>query len=350
VEQYIGMDIHRKFSQVCLMDQDGQIRQQRRLWHEDPQQVEEFFGSIAPASQVTMEATCGWMWLAELAEGFGHQVHLAHPAGVELIAKSRLKTDKVDARTLAHLLRTGFLPEAYLAPGHVRDQRLLLRYRQALVGVRTGLKNRVHAVLMRYNVHLEQSDIFGVQGTRILRELELPEPARLVLDGFLDCIEFLNEKIVQHEQHLRKALEADQRVEWLVSLPGVGKLTACYLIAEIGQIERFASAKKLVSYCGLCPSTRASARMLVHGRTGPAGRSLLKWSLVEAAHTAVRRDSYFATLFHRIERKRSKQKAYVAVARKMAEMIWRMLTQQRPYVAKGKKSRVGSARPVVVRP
>jgi len=349
MSQYIGVDIHRKFSQVCVMEKDGQVVQQVRLDHDNPAGVEEFFGDVAEGSQVTMEATCGWMWLSDLLEELGHEVHLAHPAGVALIAQSRLKTDKVDARALAQLLRTGFLPEAYRAPGAVRDQRLLLRYRQALVAIRTGLKNRVHALLMRYNVHLEQSDIFGAKGTPLLRGLDLPDAGRRVLDGYLDCIEFLNEKIAQHERHLGEVLESDARVELLRSLPGVGRLTAYFLVAEIGEIERFASAKKLVSYCGLCPSTRASARMLVHGRTGPAGRSLLKWSLVEAAHTAVRRDSHFAKVFHRIARKRGNQKAYVAVARKMAQMIWRMMVEQRPYEAKRKQSRVGSTHPVVVR-
>lgn len=350
MSQYIGIDIHSKFSQVCVMEKDGEIVQQVRLPHNDPVGVEEFFADVAEGSEVTMEATCGWMWLSDLLEELGHDVRLAHPGGVALIAQSRLKTDKVDARALAQLLRTGFLPESYRAPGQVRDQRLLLRYRQALVGIRTGLKNRVHALLMRYNVHLDQSDIFGAQGTRLLRELALPPVGQRVLDGFMDCIEFLNEKIAQHERHLAEALEPDPRVELLRSLPGVGRLTAYFLVAEIGEIGRFPSAKKLVSYCGLCPSTRGSGGKLWHGRTGPGGRSLLKWSLVEAAHTAVRRDSYFAKLFHRIEHKRSRQKAYVAVARKMAEMVWRMLVEQRPYEAKRQKSRVGSTCPVVVRP
>jgi transposase len=349
MSEYIGVDIHGKFSQVCTMAEGGQVTGQIRLDHADPQQIRDVFGLFPAGTQVAMEATCGWMWLADMLEELGHQVRLAHPSGTALIAQSRLKSDKVDAEALAQLLRTGFLPEAYLAPSEVRDRRLLLRHRQAMVSIRTGLKNRVHALLMRYNIRIEQSDIFGAGGMRMLRQLQLPEAGRRVLDGELDCIELFTEKIKQHEAHLRRTLKADEQVGWLMSLPGVGWLTAQFLVSEIGEIERFPSAKKLASYCGLCPSTRGSAGKVWHGRTGPGGRSLLKWVLVEAAHTAARRDSYFGKICGRIERRRGKQQAYVAVARKMAEMIWRLLTERRPYEAMRANFRVGSAVAVVDR-
>jgi transposase len=183
----------------------------------------------------------------------------------------------------------------------------------------------------------------------LLRALELPPPARRVLDGLLDGVMFYTAKIEAMEKHLRRRLAPDVRVGWLESVPGIGKLTATYLLAEIGQVERFLSAEKLVSYAGLCPSTRASAGRLRHGPTGPAGRRLLKWALVEAAHTAVRRDSYFAALFHRVRKGKGKEKAYVAVARHMAKIIWKMLKEQRPYRPKPKHSQAGSGRPMAVR-
>ena len=209
------------------------------------------------------------------------------------------------------------------------------------------LKNRAHALLMRYNVHPPQSDIFGAQGTRLLRALEVPAPARRVLDGLLDGIAFYNEKVTQIERHLRRELGEDRRLAWLESLPGVGRLTAWFLVSEIGEIKRFITAKKLVSYAGLCPSTRSSAGREWHGTTGGSGRRLLKWALVEAAHTAVKRDSYFATIFHRIQGRKEKQKAYVAVARHMAKIIWQMLREERPYRPKQKHAQAGSRRPMV---
>jgi transposase len=346
---YVGIDVHRKYSQVCVLDQEGRQLSQQRLHHEDEQLVVEFFAQLPAGTPVALEAGAGWMWLADLLEGLGHQVHLAHPSGVSLIAQSRLKTDKVDARALAQLLRTGFLPEAYLAPQQLREKRMVLRHREGLLKWRTMAKNRVHALLRRHNHHLPVSDAFGVAGTRMLKELQLPRPVRLVLDRLLESIEFFNQKIQQSRDQLSGMLEPDQRVEWLSSTPGIGKLTAYYLVAEIGQIGRFPSPCKLASYAGLCPSTRQSGNKLWRGRTGPAGRRLIKWVLVEAAHTAVRRDSYFAQVFHRIERSKCKQKAYVAVARKMACIIWQMLSEGRPYQHRTKETQVGSVEAMAVR-
>jgi len=345
---YVGIDIHRKFSQVCLMDDKGVILVEKRFEHADPQRITDFFEGIPAGTPVVMEATCGWMWLSDLLERQGMEIHLAHMAAVRLIAESRLKNDKVDARCLAHLLRTRFLPEAYHAPGAVRDLRLLLRYRQGLVKDRTAVKNRAHALLMRYNISLPQSDIFGPGGMAQLHTLALPAPARRVLDGLLESIEFLQRMIGQIERHLRESLGDDPRLAWLETLPGVGRLTAYFLLSEIGEIERFRSADKLVSYAGLCPSTRRSASKEWHGSTHGAGRSLLKWALVEAAHTAVRRDTYFAAIFNHLKRRKEKQKAYVAVARHMARVLWRMLQEGRPYRPKMKSSQAGSARAMAV--
>jgi transposase len=219
---------------------------------------------------------------------------------------------------------------------------MLLRHRVLLVKNRTIFKNKVHALLARHNVQLHLSDIFGASGTETLRQLELPKHSKRILDGLLECIEFLNRQILKLQNYLYGVLEADQRVQWLTSIPGIGKLTAHYLLGEIGQVCRFPSAKKLVSYAGLCPSTRRSANTLWHGPTGPAGRSLLKWALVEATHVAVRCDSYFAYVFHNVKGRKCKQKAYIAAARKMAQVIWHILREQRPYQRRHRNPQVGS--------
>ena len=133
MEKYIGLDIHRKFVQACVLDAEGDVQEQRRLELTDPDQVIEFFNDFeAESSEVVMEATIGWMWLADVLEEQHFPVHLAHMAGCKVIAESRCKTDKVDARTLAELLRVNFLPEAYLAPRELREMRMILRHREGL--------------------------------------------------------------------------------------------------------------------------------------------------------------------------------------------------------------------------
>ena len=344
---YIGMDIHRKFSTVCRVDEEGEILAERKLWHDDLASIERFFRESPPGTKVVMEATVGWMWLSDLLEALGMEVHLAHMAGVKLIATSRLKTDRVDARVLAQLLRLNFLPEAYLAPREVRDLRMKLRHRQGMIKDRTMLKNRVHALLIRHNIQLEQSDIFGASGKELLRRMDLPLPARQILDDQLDLIEQFDTKILQTDRRMRRDLQPDPRRKWVDSVPGIGEVTATFLLAEIGEVERFRDAKKFVSYAGLCPSTRQSADSVRHGGIRGAGRRLLKWALVEAAHTAVRKDSYFAAIFHRMSRRKTRSEAYVAVARHMAEIIWRLLSEQRLYDPRRKRSQAGPRRPMV---
>ena len=342
MRQCIGIDIHRKFIQVCVMDEQGNDCGQARLEMEAAEEMTRVFSAFPEGTQVAVEATMAWGWLSDLLEDLGLEVHLAHMRGVRVIAESRCKTDKIDARVLADLLRTNFLPEAYLAPRELRDKRLLLRHRQSLIRWRTCAKNAVHGLLTRYNIHLEATDIFGKKGVEHLRALELGSPADTVLENLLAFIEHTNGLIKKVDRKLASVLESDPRVDLLRSLPGVGKLTAYFLLGEIGTIDRFRSPAKLVSYCGLCPSTRQSASMVYHGSCRGSGRPLLKWALVEAAHTAVRRESYFATIFHREKRKGKNKKAYVAVARRMAQVIWAMLKEDRSYIPKVKKTRLGS--------
>ena len=331
--QYIGIDVHGKYSQVCLMDGEGSVLGEERWQHEEVSRLRQRLGELGPGTAAVLEATGCWMWLAEQLEAAGLAVHLAHAAKVRLIAEARLKTDRVDAQVLAQLLRSGFLPEAYLAPKEVRDQRALLGHRQALVHIRTALKNRVHALLRRFNLQVAATDIFGVKGRRQLEGLSLPAPYDGFLRDWLGLLGELEDLLARSERQIRRELAQDSRAELLMSLPGVGLLTAHLLLAEVGPIERFRSAKKLVSYAGLCPSTRQSGARSFHGRIGPAGRTYLKWALIEAAHTAARRDPYCARLYRRHCRSKGPGKAIVIVAHFLAQMVWKVLQEGQPYRA-----------------
>ena len=329
--QYIGIDVHGKYSQGCIMDGEGTVLTNERWEHAEVSRLRERLAQFPSATQAVLEATGSWMWLAEELEAGGLEVHLAHAAKVRLIAEARLKTDKVDAWVLAQLLRTGFLPEAYLAPREVRDQRALLQHRQALVKMRTAVKNRIHALLRRFNLRLPFSDIFGVKGLQHLRGLALPQPYGKLLQDWLRLLEQLEDRIRGAERRIRRQLAQDPRAQLLMSLPGVGLLTAHLILAEVGPIERFASAKKFASYAGLCPSTRQSGAKTFHGRIGPAGRKYLKWALIESAHTAARRDLHCGRLYQRHRRSKGPGKATVIVAHFLSRMVWKVLKEGQPY-------------------
>src|SRR5512133_2753717 len=158
----------------------------------DADVFEEVVAELGDEAKFALEATYGWEWLAQLLEDRGCELHLAHPLWTKAIAAARVKTDAVDARTLAHLLRTDLLPEAYIAPRELRDLRDLLRHRVVLTRMRSALKNRVHALLARQGVQPSHADLFGPGGRRFLAELPLREPARRRLDSnlvLIDCFD-----------------------------------------------------------------------------------------------------------------------------------------------------------------
>lgn len=344
-----GIDLHKHFCQVAWVDDESGELLNRRIENQDAAAWEALFGALGERARVAVEATGNWMWLADLLEGMGVEVNLAHPLKVRLIAESRLKNDRVDAETLLRLLEMDWLPQAYLATPLVRRRRQLLRLRQGLVRMRTEVKNRIHALLARHNLQAGYSDLFGKAGRSYLEKVELPLASRRCRRIWVELLDVLESQIKRVEKWLYAELKGNTQGTRLQTMPGVGKLTAYLLLAEIGPIERFNSPQKLASYAGLVPSTRASAAKVRHGRTGPAGRSYLKWALVEAAHVAVRHDPYFASMHARLRRSKGAGKATVAVARKMAEIIWWMLKDKRAYIAKAKgkrRIRVGSVAPV----
>jgi transposase len=345
---YVGVDIHKRFSQVHVQSQEGSTIARRRLEHDDLDSLRAFFSDLPGEVHVAVEATMGWMWLADELEALGCCVHLTNQKKARAISESHLKTDSVDAETLCQLLRTGFLPEAYLPSPHVRDLRMLLRFRMALVEMKVRVKNAVHAILVRYNVLHGYSDLFGLAGRQFLADLALPDAGRHCLKGWMELLEFLEGQLKDAERALYARCQKDQRVEWLESIPGVGRLTAHLILAEIGEVEHFRSPKKLVCYAGLAPRVHQSASSFHTGHIGP-GRKYLKWGLVEAARTASYKDPALARFYERLKRRKGSAKAIVAVAAKLAHILWHVLTERRPY-RPGNIQHPGSARTTNGRP
>jgi transposase len=217
---YVGMDVHRKRSQVALLDQSGAQLLNRNLPN-DPAELTVLLGRLDPGTPVAFEAAYGWGWLADLLEELGLEPHLLHPTRCKQVASARLKDDKVDARTLAHLLRTDLLPEAWIAPQAVRDQRALLRHRVALVQVATSLRNRVHAVLADRGIRLEQR-LWSLAGRAWLASLALPPVARAIVDDCLALIDTIDPIVVRLERDLRARAKPDpvSRRSW--PCPGSG--------------------------------------------------------------------------------------------------------------------------------
>ena len=180
---YLGVDLHRKRSHVVALGQGGEELLSRRI-DTSPEAFARVFGELEPRPlEVAFEATFGWGWFADLLTDAGIPAHMAHPLATKAISSARVKNDTVDARTLAHLLRTNLLPEAWIAPPEVRDARRLVRMRTGLVRIRSRLKCQIHAVLAEQGVPVPVSDLFGQGGRRLLHDLELPEVSQGAVVG-----------------------------------------------------------------------------------------------------------------------------------------------------------------------
>ena len=311
---YVGIDVPRKRSQVAVIDQDGEVLANRNV----PNGVEPILGVIgglASGTPAAFEAAFGWGWLVELLEDYGFDPHLVHPLQCKAIASARLKNDKVDAAILAQLLRAGLLPEAWIAPPAVRQLRAVLRHRVQLVRLRTLLRNRIHAVLADHG-HGRAGGCWSGPGRQWLASLQLPAASREVIEDDLALIDALQQPIDRLDWELHQRARSEPDVKVLTQLPGVGPFTALVLLAEIGDISRFGSARKLAAWAGLTPTVRGSDRTVRHGHISKQGSVWLRWILCEAAQTAKRHPD-FAAGYQAIARRRGKKIATTAIARRL---------------------------------
>jgi transposase len=322
---YVGIDVHRKRSQVAVIDQGGQVLANRNVPN-GAEPILKVIGGLPPGTPAAFEACYGTSWLVELLEDYGFAPHLVHPSRCKAIASARLKNDKVDAAILAQLLRADLLPEAWIAPPPVRQLRALLRHRVALVRLRTRLRNRIHAIVADYGHDRPGGGYWSGPGRAWLASLNLPAVSRELVEDDLGLIGALQGRIDRLDWEIRQLARSDPRVKVLTQLPGVGPFTALVILAEVGDVSRFGSARKLASWAGLTPTVRGSDRVAHYGHISKEGSVWLRWVLCEAAQTA-KRSPEFAATFQRIAKRRGKKIATTAVARKLLTRAWHLLTE-----------------------
>jgi transposase len=320
---YVGIDVHRKRSQVAVIDQSGEVLANRNAPN-GAEPILKVIGGLPPGTPAAFEACYGTSWLVQLLEDYGFDPHLVHPSRCKAIASARLKNDKVDAAILAQLLRADLLPEAWIAPPAIRQLRALLRHRVALVRLRTRLRNRIHAIVADYGYDRPAGGYWTGPGRAWLAALELPAVSRELVEDYLGLIDALQDRIDRLDWEIRQRARSDPRVKVLTQLPGIGPFTALVIVAEVGDISRFASARQLASWAGLTPTVRGSDRVAHYGHISKEGSAWLRWVLCEAAQTA-KRSPEFAAAFQRIAKRRGKKIATTAIARKLATRAWHLL-------------------------
>ena len=291
---------------------------------------------------LVIESMTGARFVHDELERHGLDVRIADArktkvAG-ELLGQVGAKTDRLDARLLAELARRELVPEIWLADPATRRARERSRFRLHLVRHRTGLKNRVHQTLITHGIAVRESDLFGRGGRARLARLAVPEPWQTSLRVTLELIDHLDEQIAEQERLLRTSGAEHPYVPLLTTAPGIGPVLGYAIACELGDINRFASWRKLVGYSGLCPRVDQSGESDRRGPLTKNGPKWLRWALVEAAVRAanhpVYRDSYQTTK-QRLGKQRGPRVAQITIARRLAEAIWYMLTRNQPFAPAG---------------
>jgi transposase len=328
---YAGVDAHKKYSKVVLTDNHGITLAQASL----PNNIasfQEFFNQACEPVKAVLEAGRTWGVIYDLLEGIGIEPVLANPLKTRAIAEAKIKTDTIDASTLADLLRADLIPVVHVPSQKVRAQKNLLRQRFWLVELRTRVKNRIHHILDRNHVILPPaSDLFGKTGRQLLEQIALHTPDDLLLKAHLELLDYIQSQIGDAEHWVKEALEHHPEIAILRTIPGLGKILAALIALEIDEIGRFTRADKLCAYAGLVPTTYASGGKVRHGNLIPSCNRWLRWAYVEAAWIAQRTSPYCHSYFERIKRRKGANSANIALARRLCEITWHCLTDKRSY-------------------
>jgi transposase len=330
---YVGMDIHKNFIQAAAMDEQGNILKEQKFKTTDIE-IKRFIESLnVQKIHAAIESTCTWYHVYEILASLDVETTLVNVRRTKVIAESKIKTDTLDAKNIAHCLRTGFIATAYIPPKHIMEQRNILRHRMSLRKELTRYKNKIHAILLRNGIQHHYSDLFGTAGMNFLKRLTLPDSEQYSLTSYLNIVKTLLHEKNQTSKTIEKLCKNNQQAMLLTSIPGISFYSAMIILMEIGDIHRFPHPKKLCNYAGLAPRTIQSGNHVYHGRILKECNQNIKWILDQCTHTHIRHcpNSLITKLYHRVEKKKGTNKATVAASRKLLTCIWHMLMKNETF-------------------
>ena len=324
---YLGIDVHKRYAQVAVLDESGEIVEEVRVENANLDDLAQRYAG----AQAAIEATSNYYHIHDtLSEHL--DVTVASPGKLKLIANADTKTDRVDAKELARMVRLDSVPESYVPTDEIREARALVRGRQKLVQSRTEYANKIHGLLADHGITRSVKPL-SVEGREFLRELSLPAPWDELLASYLELIETLTDEIERLEAAIEDRAGSLAETQRLMTIPGVSYYSALMIYAELGEIDRFDGDKAVVSYAGLNPVIRESGDSRFEGGISKQGSGRLRWILVQCARTAVHtcEDEYLRRFYDRLAGKKSSNEAIVATARKLLVSIYHMLDREEVY-------------------
>ena len=335
---YIGIDVHKRKCVATIKENAKEILKQVEF-ENDVKGINGFIGMIRREGRMPATAVCEstgnyWIVLHDTLEEAGIDTLLAHPHHIKVITQTFYKNDKTDSEKLAELLRLDVVPESFVANRSQRDLRELTRTRTGLQQNTSTPRNRIYAILAKYPHTLPDHGLFTNDGRDWLRDVQMSEIDRMVANCHLAVLDCLSAQVFKLEERIAQISLTDWRARLIMTIPGIGHITAVTILAEIVDHRRFTSAEKLVSYAGLSPRHHNSGETERTGSITKRGSVWLRRAMVEAAIIAIRHDTRIRGQYHRLAPRIGAMKARVAIARKMLEWVWEMLESGTEYRTK----------------
>jgi transposase len=331
--QYIGLDIHKKYCVIAGVDREGRVVLQAvRVEHADLEGW--LLKKLYSTDHVVLEATTNAWHVYDLLAPLVERVVVANPIKVKQIASARVKTDIRDTLILARLLAANLVPEVWVPPAHVRELRQLLSQRRQLVETHTQIVNRMHSVAHRHHLKHERGKRFNEKNTAWQRDKRLSKVEEFQLKLEMENRAYIEKQISRIGKAVAKMSHQKpwaQDMTYIIQLPGFGVITGMTVLVAIGDIQRFGSARYLASYSGLTSGLEQSGTKLVQKGITKEGRKELRWAMVEVAQRAVKSDPRWTRKFQEMLKRMHRNKAIVALARQLLELVWYILTRRQPY-------------------
>jgi len=329
-KRFIGLDIHKKYFVAAGVDKK---LNQLFISREVPMRYLERWArkNLTADDAVVVEMTTNTYLVHDTLLPLVHSVTVVHPPHVALIVRAQVKTDRKAAFSLAQLHAAGLLPGVWIPPLEVRELRALIAHRRKMVKLASIAKCRLHAAAHRHGIdEPEGFEPFSDEMRVWWEALKVSPLEKRCLLSDLATLDFARGQVQDIEATIKELAAQDEQLPLLVQVTGIGLLTGITILAAIGDISRFPSAKQLVGYAGLGARVHASGETYATGRITKAGRKELRTAMVEAAHHAVQDHPYFKVEYQRLSRSIGPKKAMVAIARKLLVMVWHLLAERRP--------------------
>jgi transposase len=327
---YVGIDWAYGRAAFCAIGESGEIKAEG-LISADEDGLAKLVLRLGTEARAAVEMMSGAVWVRDRLELAGWEVQVAHARKVRDVAPLACKTDKVDARVLAELRRRDLVPELWLPTLEDRALRERLRRRAHLVKTRTSARNRIFGLLTQFGLRLSYARLCKPDAIELLECRGVPAVWRASIVELLELAEEMDRRIDPVDRELRPLAHEDERVKLLQTIPGVGPLLGLTFAAEIGEVSRFSSPRKLVGYAGLAPRISQSGERSAIGALSKAGSRTLRWAAVEAANQAWRPSNPWHAHYLRVSAHHGKNPAKSAIARKVLIAAWHMLSRREPF-------------------